>query len=64
MDNRKRYQRYNQNPSIKGQTTQWTTDKEKGQKGKQRSTKHIHKTKNRVGLTSLKPGMKSGATEE
>ena len=62
MDNRKRYQRYNQNPSIEEQTTQWK--KEKGQKGKQRSTKHIHKTKNRVGLTSLKPGMQSGATEE
>jgi hypothetical protein len=62
MDNRKRYQRYNQNPSIEEQTTQW--QKEKGQKGKQRSTKHIHKTKIRVGLTSLKPGMKSGATEE
>jgi hypothetical protein len=28
MDNRKRYQRYNQNPSIKGQTTQWTTEKD------------------------------------
>ena len=30
------------------QTTQWP--KEKGQKDKQRSTKHIHKTKDRVTL--------------
>ncbi len=36
----------NQNPSIEGQTTQWP--KEKGQKDKQRSTKHKHKTKDRV----------------
>ena len=28
MDNRKRYQRYNQNPSIEEQTTQWTTEKD------------------------------------
>jgi len=39
-----RYQRDNQNPYIEeGQTTQW--QKEKGQKDKQRSTKHTHKTK-------------------
>ena len=35
------------------QTTQWP--KEKVQKDKQRSTKHTHKTKNRVTRTSLKP---------
>ena len=29
--------------------------KEKGQKDKQRSTKHIHKTKDRVTQTPLKP---------
>jgi len=39
-----RYQRDNQNPYIEEeQTTQWP--KEKIQKGKQRSTKHTHKTK-------------------
>jgi len=43
----------NQNPYIaKEQTTQWP--KEKGQKDKQRSTKHIHKTKDRVTRTPLK----------
>jgi hypothetical protein len=42
-----RYQRDNQNPYFEeGQTTQWT--KEKVQKDKQRSTKHTHKTKDRV----------------
>jgi len=39
--------RGNNNPYIeKGQTTQWP--KEKVQKDKQRSTKHIYKTKDRV----------------
>ena len=33
----------NQNPYIEEQTIQWP--KEKGQKDKQRSTKHTHKTK-------------------
>ena len=43
----KRYQRGNQNLYIKEeQTTQWS--KEKGQKDKQRFTKHTHKTKDRV----------------
>ena len=42
-----RYQKGNQNPYIEeGQTTQWP--KEKGQKDKQRSTKHRHKTKDQV----------------
>ena len=37
----------NQNPYIdEEQTTQWS--KERLQKDKQRSTKHIHKTKDRV----------------
>ena len=47
--------------STKEQTTQWP--KEKVQKDKQRSTKHIHKTKDRVTQTPLKPGVKSGAPE-
>jgi hypothetical protein len=42
-----RYQRGSQNPYIEEeQTTQWP--KEKVQKDKQRSTKHTHKTKDRV----------------
>ena len=48
-----RYQRGNQNPYIEEeQTTQWP--KEKVQKGKQRSKKHTHKTKDRVTRTPLK----------
>ena len=48
-----RYQRGNQNTHIEEeQTTQWR--KEKGQKDKQRSTKHTHKTKDRVTRTPLK----------
>ena len=31
-----------------GQTTQWPKDRGKKDKGKQRSTKHTHKTKDRV----------------
>ena len=47
-----RYQRGNQIPYIEdGQTTQWP--KEKGQKDKQRSTKHTYKTKDRVTRTPL-----------
>jgi len=50
-----RYQRGNQNPYIEEeQTTQWP--KEKGQKEKQRSTKHTHRTKERVTRTPLKTG--------
>jgi hypothetical protein len=37
--------------------------KEKGQKDKQRSTKHTHGNKNRVIQTPLKAGMNSGAPE-
>ena len=45
-----RYQRGNQNPYIEEeQTTQWP--KEKVQKDKQWSTKHTHKTKDRVTRT-------------
>ena len=50
-----RYQRGNQNPYIEeGQTPQWP--KGKGQKDKQRSTKHTHKTRDRVTQTPLKTG--------
>jgi hypothetical protein len=53
--NRDDSQRGNQHPSIEEeQTTQWP--KEKGQKNKQRSTKHAYKTKNRVTRTPLKRG--------
>jgi hypothetical protein len=46
-----RYQRGNQNPYIEEEhTTQWP--KEKGQKDKQRTTKHTHKTKDRVTRTA------------
>ena len=45
----------NQNPYIEEeQTTKWP--KEKVQKDKQRSTKHTHKTKDRVTRTPLKTG--------
>ena len=45
----------NQNPYIEEkQTTQWPKDKV--QKDKQRSTKHTHKTKDRVTRTPLKTG--------
>ena len=48
------YQKGNQHPYIKEeQTTQWL--KKKVQKGKKRSTKHTHKTKDRVTRTLLKP---------
>ena len=50
-----RYQRGNQNLYIKEeQTTQWS--KEKVQKDKQQSTKHTHKTKDRVTQNPLKTG--------
>ena len=49
--------RGNQNPYIEEkQTTQWP--KEKVQKDKQRSTKHTHKTKDRI-----TPGVNSSAQE-
>jgi hypothetical protein len=50
-----RYRRGNQNPYIEeDQTTQWP--KEKVQRDKQRSTKHTHRTKDRVIRTQLKTG--------
>jgi hypothetical protein len=50
-----KYQRGNQNPYIEEeQTTQWP--KEKVQKDKQQSIKHIFKTKDRVTRTPLKTG--------
>jgi hypothetical protein len=50
-----RYERGNQSPYIEeDQTTQWP--KEKVQKDKQQSTKHTHKTKDRVTRTPLKTG--------
>ena len=50
-----RYQRGNHNPYIEEeQTTKWP--KEKVLKDKQRSTKHTHKTKDRVTRTPLKTG--------
>ena len=49
----RRYQMGNQKPNIEEeQTTQWS--KEKGQKDKQRSTKHTNKTKDRVTRIPLK----------
>jgi hypothetical protein len=42
----------------------WKTDRQqKGQKAKQRSTKHTHKNKDRVTGTPLKTGMKLDAPE-
>ncbi len=40
-----------------------TNKQNNGQKNKQRSTKHTHKTKDRLTRTSLKAGENSGATE-
>ena len=66
-------QRGSQNPLIEegqktqwpkekeGQTTQWP--KEKGPWDEQRSTKHTHKTKDRVTRTPLKPRVNLGAPE-
>jgi hypothetical protein len=50
-----RYQSCNQNPYIEEEeTTQWPTENK--QKDKQRSTKHTHKTKDRVTRTLLEIG--------
>jgi len=57
MKSKKSYQ----NPYIEEeQTTQWP--KEKVQKVKQRSTKHTHKTKDRVRRTPLKIGGELGCS--
>jgi CHAT domain-containing protein len=54
-----RYQRDNQNLYIQEeQTTQWP--KEKIEKDKQRSTKHTHKTKDRVTRIPLKTNHDEG----
>jgi hypothetical protein len=42
-------------PIPRRETTQWP--KEKGQKDKQRSTIHTHKTKDRITRTPLKTGV-------
>ena len=53
----------NQNPYIEEeQTTQWP--KEKVQEDKQRSTKHTHKTKDRITRTPLKTGVNSSTPVE
>jgi hypothetical protein len=57
-----RYQRDNQNPYIQEeQTTQWP--KEKIEMDKQRSTKHTHKTKDRVTQIPLKTNYDEGHTK-
>ena len=57
-----RYQWGNQNPYIEEeQTTQWQN--KKVQKDKQRSTKHTHKTTDRVTRTTLKTRVDSGTPE-
>jgi hypothetical protein len=50
-----------QKMSLKIPTILWP--KEKVQKDKQRSTKHTHKTIDRVTRTPLKPGVNSGAPD-
>ena len=58
----KRNQRGKQNLYIgEQQTTQWPN--KKVQKGKQRSTKLTHKTKDRITRTPLKTWVNSGAPE-
>jgi len=55
-------QRGNHNPYFEEeQTTQWPN--EKVQKDKQRSTKHTHKTKDRVPRTPLETGVNSCTPE-
>ena len=49
----------NQNPYIEEEQT----TKEEVQKDKQRSTKHIHKTKDQVTRNPLKHGVNSSAPE-
>ena len=51
----------NQNPYIEEQTAQWP--KEKVQKDKQRSTKHIYKTNDRVTRCPLKTMGELGYSE-
>ena len=65
-----RYQRGNQKPYIEEQTTHWSKEKvqkkirqHNDEKDKQWSTKHTHKTTDRVTRTPLKPGMNLCAPE-
>jgi hypothetical protein len=51
---------YSESEFVNLRRTNNTMEKEKGQKDKQRSTKHTHKTKDRVTRTPIKPGMNSG----
>jgi len=48
---------------CKSKDRQHNGQKKKGQEDKQRSTKHTHKSKDRVSQTSLKLGVNSGAPE-
>jgi len=57
-----RCQRGNENLLFEGHRTQWQQEKE--QTYKQRSTKHTHKTKDRVTQTPIKPWVNSGTLEE
>jgi hypothetical protein len=58
-----RYEKGNPNSYIEDrQKTPW--QKENGQKDKQRSTKHTHKSKDRARRTSLETGVNSGVLEE
>jgi hypothetical protein len=49
--------------SISKKNRQHNGQKKKVQKDKQRSTKHTHKTKDRVTRTPLKPRVNSGTPE-
>ena len=53
-----------QSESVNRRSTSTQWPKEKVQKDKQRSTKHTHKTKDRVTRTSQKTGLNSGGLEE
>jgi len=48
---------------CKSKDRQHNGQKKKGQEDKQRSTKHTHKSKDRVSQTSLKLGVNSGVPE-
>jgi hypothetical protein len=54
------YQRGNHHPLYRGKTDNTMAKREKGQNGKQRSTKHTHKIKDRVTRTPLKTGVNCG----
>jgi hypothetical protein len=52
---RRQKNRQHNGQKTEEQTTQWP--EEKAQKDKQRSTKHTHKTKDRITRTALKTGV-------